>query len=114
MAAKASVTKSTRTERVRHPEAESFDLPTIMRALGDPVRIEMVRLVAAEGEILCTEIYDRLGLPGSTGSYHLRQLREAGIIRSRSIGPKRITTLRREDLESRFPGLVDVVLRDSV
>jgi DNA-binding transcriptional ArsR family regulator len=109
--ANASVTKSSRTERIRHPEVDSLDLATVMRALGDPVRIEMVRLVDGEGEVLCTEIYDRLGLPASTGSYHLRQLREAGVTRARAIGSKRMTSLRREDLESRFPGLVDLVIR---
>ena len=112
MPANASVTKSSRTERIRHPEVDSLDLATVMRALGDPVRIEMVRLVDAEGEVLCSEIYDRLGLPASTGSYHLRQLREAGVTRSRAAGTNRIVSLRREDLESRFPGLVDVILRD--
>jgi DNA-binding transcriptional ArsR family regulator len=113
MPSKASVTHSPRTDRIRHPEVESFDLATIMRALGDPVRIEMVRQVDAEGEILCTDLYDRLGLPGSTGSYHLRQLREAGVTRSRAVGTSRMTGLRRDDLESRFPGLLDVVLNDS-
>lgn len=106
----ASVTKSSRTERIRHPEVESLDLATILRALGDPLRIEIVRLIDAEGEILCSEIYERVGLPNSTGSYHLRQLREAGVTRTRSIGPKRMTSLRREDLESRFPGLLDLVV----
>ena len=78
--------------------------------LGDPLRIEIVRLVDAEGEILCTELYERLGLPNSTGSYHLRQLREAGVTRARASGTKRMISLRREDLESRFPGLLDLVL----
>jgi DNA-binding transcriptional ArsR family regulator len=113
MPSKASVTHSPRADRIRHPGVDSFDLATIMRALGDPVRIEMVRQVDAEGEILCTDLYDRLGLPGSTGSYHLRQLREAGVTRSSPVGTSRIVTLRREDLESRFPGLVDVILRDA-
>jgi DNA-binding transcriptional ArsR family regulator len=113
MPSKASVTHSPRADRIRHPAAESFDLATIMRALGDPVRIEMVRQVDAEGQILCTDLYDRLGLPGSTGSYQLRQLREAGITRSSAVGTSRVVTLRREDLDSRFPGLLDVVLKDS-
>jgi DNA-binding transcriptional ArsR family regulator len=113
MASKASVTHSPRADRIRHPEVDSFDLATIMRALGDPVRIEMVRQVDAEGEILCTDLYDRLGLPGSTGSYHLRQLREAGVTRSSAVGTSRIVTLRRDDLESRFPGLIDVVLNEN-
>jgi DNA-binding transcriptional ArsR family regulator len=110
MPANASVTKSSRTERIRHPEVDALDLATIMRALGDPLRIELVRLVDQEGEILCTELYERVGLPNSTGSYHLRQLREAGITRARASGPKRMISLRREDLESRFPGFLDLVL----
>jgi DNA-binding transcriptional ArsR family regulator len=113
MPASASVTKTTRAERIRHPEVESFDLATIMRALGDPLRIQIVRLVDAEDEILCADLCDRLGLPDSTGSYHLRQLREAGVTRSRAIGTKRAVSVRREDLESRFPGLVDLILRDA-
>ena len=112
MPANASVTKSSRTERIRHPEVGSLDLATIMRALGDPLRIELVRLVDQEGEILCTELYERVGLPNSTGSYHLRQLREAGVTRARAAGTNRIVSVRRDDLESRFPGLVDVILRD--
>lgn len=107
---KASAEKPARAERIRHPEVESFDLATIMRALGDPIRLEMVRIVDGEGEILCSDIYEGLGLPNSTGSYHLRQLREAGITRARAIGPKRMTSLRRDDLESRFPGLLDIVI----
>ncbi|HEY2053020.1 MAG TPA: metalloregulator ArsR/SmtB family transcription factor [Solirubrobacterales bacterium] len=111
MPAKASVTKTTRAERIHHPAVDSLDLATVMRALGDPLRIQIVREVDAEGEILCTELYQRLGLPASTGSYHLRQLREAGVTRARAVGTARMTSLRREDLESRFPGLVDLILR---
>jgi DNA-binding transcriptional ArsR family regulator len=110
MPANASVTKSSRTERIRHPEVGSLDLSTIMRALGDPLRIETVRLVDEEGEILCTELYERLGLPNSTGSYHLRQLREAGVTRATASGTKRMISIRREDLESRFPGFLDLVI----
>lgn len=50
-----------------------------------------------------------LGLPNSTGSYHQRTMREAGLTRHRAAGPQRYVSLRREDLEERFPGLVDVL-----
>ena len=112
MPSNASVTNP-RTERIRHPDVASLDLATIMRALGDPVRIEMIRTIDAEGEVLCTDLYERLGLPPSTGSYIHRQLREAGVTRARSVGPKRMLSLRREDLDSRFPGLLELVLRDA-
>ncbi len=98
-----------RAERIRHPAVESLDLATIMRTLGDPLRLEIVRLISEEGELLCGTIYDRLGLPASTGSYHTRLLREAGVTRSRAAGTQRLISLRRDDLESRFPGLIALI-----
>jgi len=100
-----------RRERIRHPDVAALDLATIMRTLGDPLRLEIVRLLATEDELLCGEIYDRLGLPASTGSYHARLLREAGVTRSRAAGNQRLISLRRDDLESRFPGLVELITR---
>jgi len=47
----------------------------------------------------------------STGTHHFRVLREAGVIRQRVEGKTRLSALRREDLEARFPGLLDAVLR---
>jgi DNA-binding transcriptional ArsR family regulator len=98
-----------RAERIHHPDVESLQLPTIMRVLGDPLRLEIVHLIGEEGELLCGDIYDRLGLPASTGSYHVKLLREAGITRARAAGTQRLISLRRDDLESRFPGLVGLI-----
>ncbi len=101
-----------RTDRIRHPDAEALDLATIMRTLGDPLRLEIARFLAEDaGETLCGDLYDRFHLPASTGSYHLRLLREAGVTRSRAAGTQRRISLRRDDLESRFPGLVELVLQ---
>ena len=63
-----------------------------------------------EGELTCGEISERIGLPTSTCSYHLRLLREAGVTRSTPAGTERRITLRAADLESRFPGLVAVLV----
>ena len=101
----------TRTERIHHPDLESLNLATIMRTLGDPLRLEIVRLIGEEGELLCGDIYGRLALPASTGSYHTKLLREAGITRARAAGTQRLISLRRDDLESRFPGLVELITR---
>jgi DNA-binding transcriptional ArsR family regulator len=97
-------------EKIHHPPTESLDLATIMRALGDPVRLEIVRLLADGQPRLCGELYAALGVPNSTGSYHLRTLREAGVTRARPAGTQRYISLRREDLEERFPGIVDVLV----
>lgn len=97
-------------EKIPHPAVEALDLATIMRALGDPVRLEMVRLLADGQPRLCGEMYDILALPHSTGSYHLRTLREAGVTRARPAGTQRYISLRREELDERFPGLIDVAI----
>jgi DNA-binding transcriptional ArsR family regulator len=60
---------------------------------------------------ICGEVSDALGMPTSTCSYHLRLLREAGVTRSRPQGTQRLVSLRRDDLDERFPGLVEVLTR---
>lgn len=104
-------TVADRPEKIFHPAASSLDLATIMRTLGDPVRLEILRLLADGRPRLCGEISDTLGLPTSTSSYHLRLLREAGVTHSRAAGTQRYVTVRRDDLDERFPGLVDVLTR---
>ena len=96
-------------ERIPHPDVSAFELATIMRTLGDPVRLEIVRVLADGGEHLCGELSTKLAIPASTGSYHLKLLREAGLTRTRSEGTQRLISLRSEDLESHFPGLVNVL-----
>jgi DNA-binding transcriptional ArsR family regulator len=97
-------------ERIPHPSIDALDLATILRTLGDPLRLDLVKLLADGQELPCGELADRLGLPASTGSYHTRLMREAGITRTRAEGTTRYISLRRDDLEARFPGLVDVLL----
>jgi len=100
-----------RTEKIPHPPTSALDLPTILRTVSDPVRLEIVRLLSDGTPRVCNAIQSELGLPASTGSYHLRLLREAGVTRSRADGTLREITLRRDDLDERFPGLLDVLTR---
>src|SRR3954453_1821137 len=100
---------STTREKIAHPDASTLDLATIMRTLGDPVRLEIVRILSDGEEHLCGDLSQRLEIPASTGSYHLKLLREAGLTRARAEGTQRLISLRGADLESRFPGLVAVL-----
>ena len=104
------VTVSTR-EKIPHPAAESLDLATIMRTLGDPVRLDIVRLLADDVPRMCSDISSAMGQPDSTCSYHLKLMREAGLTRAQQEGTRRLISLRRTDLEARFPGLVAVLTR---
>ena len=96
---------------IHHPPTEALDLATIMRTVGDPMRLAIVRELADGREQACGDLQTALGIPASTGSYHLRLLREAGVTRTRAEGTTRWISLRRDDLEARFPGLVDVLTR---
>jgi DNA-binding transcriptional ArsR family regulator len=102
---------TTTREKIHHPATESLDLATIMRTLGDPVRLDIVRLLADEVPRMCSDISTAMGQPNSTCSYHLKLLRESGLTRATQHGTQRLITLRRDDLDARFPGLVDVLTR---
>jgi DNA-binding transcriptional ArsR family regulator len=95
---------------VSYPTREDLQLVDVLHALSDPVRLEIVRnLAEAEGEIACGQI--PLPVGKSTTSHHYKVLREAGVASCRDEGARRFHSLRREDLDARFPGLLDTVLR---
>src|SRR5215213_5396804 len=94
---------------IRHPAAAELDLAHILRTVGDPVRLAIVRLLSDDRERRCTEVEEIIGIPASTLSYHLRLLREAGVTRTRAEGTERHVSLRRDDLEELYPGLLEVL-----
>ena len=94
---------------IRHPSASELDLANILRTVGDPVRLEIVRVLSDDRERTCTAVGDMIGIPASTLSYHLRLLREAGVTRTRAEGTERHVSLRRDDLEQVYPGLLGVL-----
>jgi DNA-binding transcriptional ArsR family regulator len=100
-------------DEVFHPPVEELSLPKVLAALADPARLATVRRLAELGESACGQIQHEAGLDvsKSTMSHHLRILREAGITNSRVQGARRMLTLRRAELDTRFPGLLDAVLQ---
>jgi DNA-binding transcriptional ArsR family regulator len=90
------------------PATDEISLPAVMGALSDPVRVQIVRTLAAEGETVCGTL--DLGVSKATRSHHYRVLREAGLTNTRVEGTRRYVSLRREDLDARFPGLLDALL----
>ena len=91
------------------PGADELELVEVLHALSDPVRLEIVQELASGGEQACGAM--PLPVSASTRSHHFRILREAGLTVTRVVGTQRLVSLRRDDLESRFPGLLDAVLR---
>ncbi len=103
---------SNQVRDIPHPSADEIELSSVLRMCGEPIRLEMVRtLAAAGGELKSGEVTGAVGLPTSTCSYHLRLLREAGVTRTRAAGTERYISLRRDDLEQRFPGLLEILVR---
>lgn len=94
-----------------HPDQKDISLAGVLYALGDPVRLEIVRLLATKGERCCAE-FD-LAIAKSTMSNHFKILREAGIVFTRKEGTQHINQLRREELEHKFPGLLEAVLKSA-
>lgn len=93
---------------VSHPIAEQLSLAAVLHALSDPVRLSIVRTLRDGTEVPC----GRLDVPvsKSTLSHHLKVLRDAGITQTRCEGVQRFVSLRAEDVEARFPGLLGCVL----
>ncbi|MER5281062.1 helix-turn-helix transcriptional regulator [Streptomyces sp. NPDC002809] len=92
-----------------HPARGEIRLESVLHALSDPVRLCVVReLAAADDELTCS----RFDLPvtKSTSTHHFRVLRESGIVQQIYRGTAKMNGLRREDLEALFPGLLDRVL----
>ncbi|HEY8583630.1 MAG TPA: helix-turn-helix transcriptional regulator [Capillimicrobium sp.] len=95
---------------LHHPEAAELRLEGVLHALSDPIRLQMVRALAACAEPCpCGTI--EVPVSKSTRTHHWRVLRENGIVRQTERGTARLTELRREDLDARFPGLLDLALR---
>ena len=93
---------------VHHPPIDDVALPEVLHALSDPLRLEIVFRLAEAGELPCGSLTSAVSK--STLSHHLKVLREAGVTSTRVAGATRLVSLRHEELEERFPGLMDRVL----
>ncbi len=87
----------------------AVSLPAVMQALSDPCRVAIVReLMRAKGRALaCNEV--RLDVSKATRSHHFEALRAAGIIATKAEGTRCMTSLRRAELNKRFPGLLKLI-----
>ncbi|GAA0355843.1 helix-turn-helix domain-containing protein [Streptomyces blastmyceticus] len=92
-----------------HPDRDQLLIEDVLAALGNPVRLGIVReLDASPGERTCGSL--PLEITKATATHHWRVLRESGITREHKVGRAKAVSLRREDLDTRFPGLLTAVL----
>lgn len=94
-----------------HPTREQLRLENVLAALANPLRLHVTQLLADHDELTCgTALPDTAA---STASRHWQVLRESGILYARHEGRTVLMSLRREDLDARFPGLLDSILTAS-
>ena len=94
-----------------HPDRSALRLTEVLFALSDPERLAIVRQLA-DGPLEMAQCHlSDPSMPKSTKSHLMKVLREAGVIRNEPFGRGRRLRIRHEDLEARFPGLIDAVLR---
>jgi DNA-binding transcriptional ArsR family regulator len=100
--------------RFIHPSLNDVPLASVLHALSDPTRLAIVRRLNAdlgeEGEGLACNCAVPGDLPRATMSNHFNMLRNAGLIESRKHGTTVVSRLRRDEIDARFPGLLDAVL----
>jgi DNA-binding transcriptional ArsR family regulator len=99
--------------RITHPRLDDVQLPVVLHALADPCRLAIVRRLSGEAELSCQAAAPCGQVPKSTLSNHMKVLRSAGLIHTRPAGREYMSSLRREEFEARFPGLLDAVLQQS-
>ena len=96
-------------DMISHPERSEIQLEGVLHALSDPVRLRIAReLAQVAGERRCGSF--ECAVTKSTMTHHFKVLREAGVIRQRQEATLRLTSLRRDDLDARFPDLLDRIL----
>ncbi|MCG8397610.1 metalloregulator ArsR/SmtB family transcription factor [Bacillus atrophaeus] len=92
-----------------HPKTEKLQLTKVLHALSDPLRLELVKRLAETKEKTCSTCTD-IQVAKSTLSHHFKVLRESGIAQVRIEGKHRYYSLRTDDLQQAFPGLLEAIL----
>lgn len=93
------------------PDMADVHLVDVLRALADPIRLQIVR-VLADGRPHPKSMTEwGVDIQKSTMAYHFKTLREAGVTRTIVSGRTHEIQLRREELDDRFPGLVEALLQ---
>ena len=91
----------------------SLDVITVLNALADPVRLDLVRQLSESDTAIACGQFDA-SVAKSTLSHHFKILREAGIIATHREGGQALNVLRAEALDGAFPGLLRAILPAAV
>ena len=98
---------------ISHPDITQITLADVLYALGDPVRLKIVKTIDQKGEQACRSCGGD-DIAKSTLSHHFKILREAGIVHTEKVGTQHLNSLRTDELEQQFPGVLSAVLAAAV
>lgn len=97
--------------KLSHPPAKQISLTRVLAALGDPVRISVIEILArSKTEVRWGDLEAEFHIGKATLSHHIKTLRLAGLVDHRKEGTRCFMSLRR-DIEKCFPGLLKAVLK---
>ncbi|MFD0693132.1 ArsR/SmtB family transcription factor [Paenibacillus sp. GCM10027628] len=91
-----------------HPDLNEMKLTTVLYALSDQIRLDIIKHLDENGEKYCASLV--MPIPSSTLSHHYKVLRESGVTATRLEGTQRFISIRYDDLNTRFPGLLPAIL----
>ncbi len=77
------------------------------KAVGDPTRLRILKLIGSASEYPCTELERQLPVSKSTISHHIKILSHAGLVGVRREGKYFHYTLRRDVLENYLPSMLE-------
>jgi DNA-binding transcriptional ArsR family regulator len=100
--------RTSQNARLPQPDLAHVDIGTVLQALADPVRLQIVRMLSQVGEAACGAL--DLPVKRSTLFHNQRTLRESGLVETELHGNSRVSKVRWEELDQRFPGLLASVL----
>jgi ArsR family transcriptional regulator len=78
---------------------ERAQLASFMKALGHPVRVQIVEILGRSGECVTGDLSSQLPVAASTTSQHLAILKRAGLIKGSVDGPRRCYCVDKKVLE---------------
>lgn len=94
------------------PDMADVDLVTVLRALGDPTRLEIARALGDGQPHAKSELNLDFDCTKATMAHHFKTLRESGVTRTIVSGRTHDLQLRRSELDEKFPGLIESIVRD--
>lgn len=92
------------------PNRRELALEKVLAALADPTRLGIVQYLDRIDDELNCAACSCPQRSKSTMAHHFKVLREAGVLGTREVGTQILNHVRRDDLDARFPGLLDAIL----